>query len=321
MVPRPTTDTAITLSTPSAQRYVTTRIAGTTGLMSSSSYFYRYHVDDVLVVEILVAVLFILGATACKSDTFFIPNATSNTNYQYPIQLAGKWFYPDDINSCVNDPTAAGCDIVWDRNIFPFEEIPDIALILMLAFISLTVLLARCSLWVWMLSYSQTTRSLLQEFGFSGVQNGKGFLATMCTENFLCYVVEISLGLVFSVSVTCGLVFLLKYKVAYPRPLYYALTSWASIHPDLRWKQNSQAGLSFPSGHAASSAAVYGYFVILLLCDVKTISHDKHLASFSWVQKYLWLTIWILVTIIFYTAATRVRDYWHFAGDVAGMYF
>ena len=137
----------------------------------------------------------------------------------------------------------------------------------------------------------------------------------LSSELFKWLLFEAALGLIIAAGLESAIVYLLKEKLSTPRPIYYAMQKWASIYPAERQGYLAQASRSFPSGHAGSAAAVFGYNILLLVQD------SKSWCRASSVQMQLaWTTIFLQLIFIFYVGGTRIKDYWHFSGDVIGRF-
>lgn len=122
---------------------------------------------------------------------------------------------------------------------------------------------------------------------------------------------ESLLTLVFASTYQTVVLEFIKASVGGPRPIYHALNLWASVDVTSRGHFLSEAHRSFPSGHSATTSAGMGVVLLLLLRDAQLLRDTP------WVSKLLAHASLAPFAVVVYVGVTRVRDYWHFAVDVA----
>ena len=145
----------------------------------------------------------------------------------------------------------------------------------------------------------------------------------------------------------------LKRYVGEPRPNYYALTAWSSVYPSDRMKEAESARMSFPSGHAATAAGGLVLLILVLLTDIKYLRrkhkrmrasstyigtgsvgtgtgtgpgieepnderHCSHLTDTVFIITFFSLLIFLSVCLVLWVGGSRIKDYFHFPGDVVG---
>jgi membrane-associated phospholipid phosphatase len=121
------------------------------------------------------------------------------------------------------------------------------------------------------------------------------------------------IGLLLCLGYQAILVDYLKEKVSAPRPIYYSLQIFSSIHASARSDYEATSHRSWPSGHSSTAAACLGYTMLVLLCDSYELMQTGYRHGLSKALVYISLGLLLLVL---YIGATRIVDYWHFAHDV-----
>ena len=269
---------------------------------------------DILTILLLVIILFLLGRYV-PFEKSVIPTTSGqqNLNFAYPIRLLGNIFYPNDIDECLFNPQASGCGVIYDKNIVPYEEVRSLVEVAILVVGSAVVILFHSLGAALYIAKRPEYEKILHIETTATISSSIYELITSQLVRWL--VSEGLLGLLFSVGLESAIVYLLKEKLSTPRPIYYALQKWSSVYPVDRQGFLAQASRSFPSGHSGSAAAVFGYCIILLVHDSKSWCRAS-----ACQMRISWLAIWVMLIFIFYVGATRIKDYWHFSGDVVGKF-
>lgn len=135
------------------------------------------------------------------------------------------------------------------------------------------------------------------------------------------------ISLILSFVLQLLIVGYLKEKVSAPRPIFYALNIFSTIHSDIRSYASSTSHRSFPSGHSSCIAACMGYFALVLMKDAVDFNSFNKLTNGSrngphvghiLISRMAILAAMGSLVLILWVGATRIRDYWHFANDVIG---
>ena len=270
------------------------------------------HIDDVaLFLTVMLALYY--GTLSIEFDKTVVPTigGQDNVNFAYPIQISGEHFFPSQITACVNgEPGASNCSLLFDIDLLPESEVSYDCLMVFLAILSVTTLLL----------HSSGVLNSFYNIYYGNFRNRRrscsnGTLAL----TFVAIFWEVFVGLFFAVGMENAIEYLIRHKVASPRPNYYALKLWASIDPVGRLYYLGSSCRSFPSGHAASCGSILGYCALVLIQDASVLSAPSMRLPCRWVVlRVVWLVVWLLLLTTFFVGATRIKDYWHFSSDVIG---
>jgi hypothetical protein len=201
-----------------------------TYIVLQSYYFKLSRFMLVRIPEFLI--LFFLGMVALsyqnrESDAFFIPKAVDitvtnnittnmfNLGFAYPIQLDGHQCDPAQLTLCLSDLSSEQqnkdcCKGLQDVNIFPEETVPNQLNYAIIFGVTITVITLRVFFWRQMYA-SQQVRSIKNLFWFLVWWDS-------------------GLTLLIACAYTGTATAILKFGIGYPRPNYYALTIFASVH-------------------------------------------------------------------------------------------
>lgn len=176
-------------------------------------------------------VLFVLGMIALSysgsdPNSFAIPAVVSvsgnrssdaasfNPLFAYPIELDGHSCVPEELSLCIADASAsqqqrACCESLQDKDSYPSETIPNKMNYGLIFGVTITVLTLRALLWR---HVSKTASRTISDL----------FWALLWWDS--------GVALLLTCAYTGVTTTVLKYGIGYPRPNYYALTLFASVH-------------------------------------------------------------------------------------------
>jgi hypothetical protein len=178
-------------------------------------------------------VLFVLGMVAVSlrgraPGSFDIPGVVSvtansstdvasfNPLYAYPIELDGHSCDPASLSLCMSDLSAETqqsgcCESLYDKNSYPHETVPNGKNYGLIFGINLVMLTLRAFFWRWTFQKDNSQAPLWNGFWF-----------------FIWW--DSIIAFFISCAYTGIVVAVVKYAVSYPRPIYYALTIFSSVH-------------------------------------------------------------------------------------------
>ena len=178
-----------------------------------------------------MVLLFILGIIALShqghdANSFAIPqvvsvsgNGTSsaasfNPLFAYPIELDGHSCVPEELELCLADTSTsqqqrACCESLQDKDSYPSETVPNRMNYALIFGVTISVLTIRALLWRQIIK--DASRSICELFwALLWWDSGIALLLTCAYSGVTTTV--------------------LKYAIGYPRPNYYALTIFSSVH-------------------------------------------------------------------------------------------
>lgn len=164
----------------------------------------------------------VLGNTTTTTATF-------NPGFAYPIWLKGHQCTPSELSICISDISQQMmpcCEALGDVDAVPEETVPNQLKYAIIFGVTITVITLRIFFWRWVYTPSQV-RSVGNLFWF------------------LCWW-DSALALLISCAYTGNATAILKYGIGYPRPNYYALMIFSSVHASDREGINGKGSLHTP---------------------------------------------------------------------------
>lgn len=150
----------------------------------------------------------------------------NNPTYSYPIKLEGNFCYPEELNECLNNKELSNdcCDSLYDENTWPEETVTVTGeFLLVISFVILFTLI-RVRLWKTVTKRNGINYSLYY---------------------WLLVIWDTLLGVFISFLYCYAITNYLKVSVSSPRPIYYSLKIYGSIHQDHREKLRSKYFIYF----------------------------------------------------------------------------
>jgi len=237
------------------------------------------------------------------NGTSFITIA-NNTQYSYPLKFDNSFCWPQDLQLCITSPDQVSvtkcCHELHDIDSNPVESVSTIEGVALAISVCFVYLLCRVLMWRYVTKYSNgriSEQYWMLVFWDSVIGAAAAFLYSAICTRFL------------------------KYTIGAPRPIYYALRIYASVHASSRGDFKANSHLSFPSGHSSSTMAPMGYVSFLWLLDMKwlsstTLSTGKNGHMYRCTAFYLTQVAIVPILLSIWVASTRISDYWHFPEDV-----
>jgi hypothetical protein len=174
-------------------------------------------------ISLFAIVLLTIESSINWGDDLPIPEgygSTSNTTtpnllYSYPIYLDGHECWPEDLSLClIQTLRTSCCDQLRDSNSEVYESIPTADAVVIAAIISIGYLIVRAYAW----------KVHLSQYSHMKIDNRYWYKILWDT----------ILGLVFAVVISVVVTDYIKNAVGAPRPNYYALRIYASVHSSVR---------------------------------------------------------------------------------------
>lgn len=139
-----------------------------------------------------------------------------NLLYSYPIYFGGHECWPNDLSVCLRQASlqTSCCDKLRDSNSFVYESVTTVRAVILSAIISVGYLIIRAYSW----------KIYLSKSNFIKVDYRYWYKILWDT----------ILGLVFAVILSVVVTDYIKRAVGAPRPIYYALKLFASVHSSVR---------------------------------------------------------------------------------------
>eukprot|EP01041_Mallomonas_annulata_P009107 gene9107-18872_t len=220
---------------------------------------------------------------------------SNNTLFSYPIKLGGVECWPETLSICVakSDTVHMCCAFLYNENTYPNEQVTGLGLYSYSFLFPISILAVRSLIW------------RLIDRKMSNMYK---------VNNFYWFYIfwDAFIGLCASAVLQQAICFFLKETVAAPRPVYYALKIWASVHSSQREHFMNTATRSFPSGHSSLSMATLGYTALILFNDAYSFLQENN-PFIAKTIAYMGISIF---SISIWIGSTRIVDYWHFAVDV-----
>lgn len=146
-----------------------------------------------------------------------------NPLYGHPIQLKGHLCWPADLNNCLLQPSSSDpcCTELYDKDATIEQTVSDGELMLTVALLSIGVLVLRCGLWH-IFTVRQRDPSYSNQLTQAQLVVDKRFWLKILWDSF------IALGI--SVILTFIITEYVKAAVGAPRPIYYAMQLFSSVH-------------------------------------------------------------------------------------------
>jgi hypothetical protein len=140
-----------------------------------------------------------------------------NPLISYPINLNHELCYPNDLSYCLThvEDKSNCCVQLYDENSYPTELVSDYENIIMIFVIGFLWLMFRTLLWRYLFR---------NEFGIDSIDDR--FWMKILWDSFL--------GMLASVGLADIAVSYIKLAVRSPRPIYYALKLYSSVHSNAR---------------------------------------------------------------------------------------
>ena len=171
----------------------------------------------------------------------------NNPSFSYPIKVDGVFCWPDQLTECLNNEHLINdcCESLYDENSWPEETVTVLGeFFLVVAFVILFTLL-RVRLW-----RTVTKRNGIHYCGYYWILIIWDSLLGAFLSFLYCYVITDYI----------------KVSVGSPRPIYYSLTLFGSVHRDQRQKLRSRNLLSILlSIHLFSFFSLLSLLLLLLL--------------------------------------------------------
>jgi hypothetical protein len=187
-------------------------------VMSAQSY------EDMVIPD----VIFFNGSSTMRA---------TNPTFAYPIKLGGNLCFPDELSECLSDPTLEKgcCQEIYDADSWPTETVTVLEEFLIIFFTVLFVAAVRLQLWK-----INCQRSSLE----------------YCRQYWVLIFWDTLLGAFFAFEYSFFLTNFLKISVSAPRPNYYAVKVYGSIHSDHRapLRGCSLSSSLYPLPHLSLSA-------------------------------------------------------------------
>lgn len=214
-------------------------------LSKTSSEFWikvvRIHevVFFLLVLGIMTPMLFVfdfgakLAITTVQNETYHTIGL--NPLYGHPIQLKGHLCWPADLNVCLMQPSSSDpcCTELYNKDASIEQSVSDTELMLIVAFLSIGVIVLRCGMWQLFTSRREQQQKQQPEdhpnpdHQIQKIQPiDKRFWWKILWDSF------IALGI--AMIITFIVTEYVKAAVGAPRPNYYALQLFSSVHHSAR---------------------------------------------------------------------------------------
>lgn len=179
----------------------------------------HFRVPELLLALVLGGIIAGISASL-RPHEMAIPLASnssfSNVLYAYPLTLRDTSCYAEQLAACTQSSTSTCCRALYDEEEVPEEAVDDAEAVLVCVLVPLAVLLIR--LGVFRYIYNSSTKK-----------------CPMVSMYFWCLLLWDGVaGCLLSVGSAAVLTYVIKRAVGMPRPIFFALDIFASVHTSKR---------------------------------------------------------------------------------------